>query len=184
MVTQKKVETISSPVHCLNICVGKSGTGTGCALSILTGLSSVIFLPVLHFHSFHRNLLRLHNRPISGRSIEGRPLDPPASNPGCQYEAERTSVEKPTRLSRLLILNIRLLRLTIYDHFPCRNHYLLGVVVSRAVESESWIRSLKEFYVESESESAKMYRLRPESKILTRYSNSRALIATVTIRLT
>jgi hypothetical protein len=35
-----------------------------------------------------------------------------------------------------------------------------------------------------ESESVKMYRLRPQSKILTRYSNSRALIATVTIRLT
>jgi hypothetical protein len=35
-----------------------------------------------------------------------------------------------------------------------------------------------------ESESVKMYRLRlrPQSKILTRYSNSRALIATVTIR--
>jgi hypothetical protein len=36
-----------------------------------------------------------------------------------------------------------------------------------------------------ESDSVKIYRprLRPESKILTRYSNSRALIATVTIRL-
>jgi hypothetical protein len=29
----------------------------------------------------------------------------------------------------------------------------------------------------------KMYRLRPKSKILTRHSNSRALVATVTIRL-
>jgi hypothetical protein len=34
-----------------------------------------------------------------------------------------------------------------------------------------------------ESESVKMYRLRPQSKILTRYSNPRAVIATVTIRL-
>jgi hypothetical protein len=36
-----------------------------------------------------------------------------------------------------------------------------------------------------ESESVKMYRLRlrTQSKILTRYSNSRALIATITIRL-
>jgi hypothetical protein len=40
------------------------------------------------------------------------------------------------------------------------------------------------FFVESES--VKMYRLRllPQSKILTRYANSKALIATVTIRLT
>jgi hypothetical protein len=29
-----------------------------------------------------------------------------------------------------------------------------------------------------------MYRLRPQSKILTRYSNSRALAATITMRLT
>jgi hypothetical protein len=38
---------------------------------------------------------------------------------------------------------------------------------------------------ENVPESVKMYRLRlrPQSKILTRYSNSRALIATVTIRL-
>jgi hypothetical protein len=32
-------------------------------------------------------------------------------------------------------------------------------------------------------ESVKTYRLRPQSKILARYSKSRALIATVTIRL-
>jgi hypothetical protein len=37
--------------------------------------------------------------------------------------------------------------------------------------------------VDSESESVKMCRLRPQSKILTRYSKSRALIATVTVRL-
>jgi hypothetical protein len=44
-----------------------------------------------------------------------------------------------------------------------------------------WSRSRKEIYVESES--VKMYRLRPQSKTLTRYSNSRALTATVTFRL-
>jgi hypothetical protein len=37
--------------------------------------------------------------------------------------------------------------------------------------------------VESESESVKMYRLRPQSKILTRYFSSKALIAAGTIRL-
>jgi hypothetical protein len=44
-----------------------------------------------------------------------------------------------------------------------------------------WSRSQKEFQMESESELVKMYRLRPQSKILTRYSNPRALIATITI---
>jgi hypothetical protein len=64
----------------------------------------------------------------------------------------------------------------------------VGVGNDFSVESESegilgGVGVGKDFSVESES--VKIYRLqlRPQSKILTRYSNSRGLIATVTIRL-
>jgi hypothetical protein len=61
---------------------------------------------------------------------------------------------------------------------PVWNHHTLYQHETRAVASESE-------GILGGVESVKMYRLRlcPQSKILTRYSNSRALIATVTIRL-
>jgi hypothetical protein len=60
---------------------------------------------------------------------------------------------------------------------------------SMAAESESegilgTVGVGRNFYVESESKSVKTYRLRlrTQSKILTRYSKPRALVAAVTIR--
>jgi hypothetical protein len=58
----------------------------------------------------------------------------------------------------------------------------------RAVESESegifrWSRSRSRKEFLGGVGVVKIYRLRTQSKILTRYSKSRALIATVTIRL-
>jgi Mn2+/Fe2+ NRAMP family transporter len=41
----------------------------------------------------------------------------------------------------------------------------------------------RNFYVESESVNMYRLRIRPQSKILTRYSITRALIATITVRL-
>ena len=72
-------------------------------------------------------VLRLHNRPVSGCSTEGHPLDPPPRNKVYQYEAEHTLLKKRTKLSRLLFINTWLLQHKIYGSFPYRNFYLLVV---------------------------------------------------------